>query len=103
MICEYSFLPIIMVCALKKGQPSLAGLPLFQNSPPDCFEIHPLRSALRKGEFRRCGGDRGAALDLQALLRKGGLTRNLSDILTNLLTYDIIILKMNVPLRGYLL
>ena len=28
-----------------KGTPSLAGRFLFQNSPPDCFEIHLLRSA----------------------------------------------------------
>ena len=28
-------------CAFQRGTPSLAGRPLFQNSPPDCFEIHP--------------------------------------------------------------
>ena len=35
--------------ANHKGRPSLAGPPLFQNNPPDCFSIHPLRSALRMG------------------------------------------------------
>ena len=34
-----------------KGTPSLAGRSLLKNSPPDCFEIHLLRSAF--GEFRR--------------------------------------------------
>jgi len=29
-----------------QGTPSLAGRSLFQNSPPDCFEIHHLRGAL---------------------------------------------------------
>ena len=29
----------------NNGTPSLAGRSLFQNSPPDCFEIHLLRSA----------------------------------------------------------
>ena len=28
--------------ARYKGTPSFPGRPLFQNSPPDCFEIHPL-------------------------------------------------------------
>ena len=31
---------------LNQGTPSLAGRPLSKNSPPDCFLIHPLRSAL---------------------------------------------------------
>ena len=30
----------------NKGTPSLAGRSLLKNSPPDCFLIHPLRSAL---------------------------------------------------------
>ena len=29
----------------NKGTPSLAGRSLLKNSPPDCFLIHPLRSA----------------------------------------------------------
>jgi len=31
-----------LVHSSNKGTPSLAGRPLFQNSPPDCFGIHPL-------------------------------------------------------------
>ena len=42
--------------ANQKGTPSLAGRPLFQNSSPSCFSIHPLRSALRM-VFRDCGRD----------------------------------------------
>ena len=33
----------------KEGTPSLAGRPLLKNNPPDCFLIHPLRSARCKG------------------------------------------------------
>ncbi len=53
-------------CAFQRGTPSLAGRPLFQNSPPDCFEIHPLRSARCKGISLSAESDEGAALDPQA-------------------------------------
>ena len=58
-------------CAFQRGTPSLAGRPLFQNSPPDCFEIHPLRSARCRGISLSAESDEGAALDPQALFRKG--------------------------------
>ena len=37
---------LVKIIRIYQGTPSLAGRSLFQNSPPDCFEIHPLRSAL---------------------------------------------------------
>ena len=69
-------------CAFQRGTPSLAGRPLFQNSPPDCFEIHPLRSARCRGISLSAESDEGAALDPQALFRRKpflgkGLTPNL--------------------------
>jgi|GEM_PF-5920518 len=37
---------LVKIIRIYQGTPSLAGRSLFQNSPPDCFEIHPLRGAL---------------------------------------------------------
>ena len=62
--------------AFQRGTPSLAGRPLFQNSPPDCFEIHPLRSARCRGISLSAESDEGAASTRKPFLGKG-LTPNL--------------------------
>ncbi|MGN1480605.1 hypothetical protein, partial [Porcipelethomonas sp.] len=38
---------------VNQGTLSLAKRPLFQNSPLDCFGIHPRKSASKAREFRR--------------------------------------------------
>ena len=40
-------LKVSMYGRLTRGSPPLQGMPLLENSPPDCFPIHPMRSALR--------------------------------------------------------
>ena len=46
-----------------RGSPLLQGMPLFKNSPPDYFWIHPMRSARCKGLSLSAESDKGAALD----------------------------------------
>ena len=48
-----------------KGTPSLTRRPLFENSPPDCFQIHPLRGALRLNVWALPHTSRGAASGLR--------------------------------------
>ncbi len=59
----------------NKGRLYLAEPPLFQNSPPDCFEIHPLSERLRlfrfslkavKSDQRRCLWTLPKALPLES-------------------------------------
>ena len=60
-----------------RGSPLSQGLPLFENSPLDYFQIHPMRSS-RCGGFRSCGSDKGALPPLSPCKpSSGGLDRPL--------------------------
>ena len=52
----------------------MQGSPLLQNSPQDCFAIHPMRSARGKGISLTAVSDKGSALDPQPFFTRKGLT-----------------------------
>ena len=87
---------ILNICLIK-GQPSIAGLSLFSNSPPDYLKIHLLPSSLKAQEISSSADDDGGSAPQPRKPFKERLDPNLF----NISIYCLRLLKIHKQITFY--